>query len=161
MDVDEYNAAMGVERERQKAEVAAVLDAFHAAAARADGPAYFNLFAPDAVFIGTDAAERWSLGEFRAYAAPLFSQGKGWTYRPRDRTVVLGLDDESAWFDELLDNESYGTSRGSGVLQRIHGRWLIAQYHLTFPIPNDLAKEMTGRIKAYEAEQAAKAPPAP
>ena len=161
MSADEYNDAMEIEQERQKAEVAAVLDAFHAAAARADGPAYFDLFASGAVFIGTDAAERWSVSELRAYAAPLFSQGRGWTYRPRKRTVTLGLDGDSAWFDELLDNQTYGTSRGTGVLQRIHGRWLISQYHLTFPVPNNLAKEVTGRIKSYEAEQAAKVSPAP
>ena len=35
--------------------IALTLDALHAAAAKADGAAYFQLFAPDAVFLGTDA----------------------------------------------------------------------------------------------------------
>src|SRR4051794_3526829 len=56
----------------------AVLDAFHAAAARADAKAYFDLFTPDGVFIGTDAGERWTVPQFKAYAAPVFARGKGW-----------------------------------------------------------------------------------
>ena len=39
------------------------------------------LYAPDAVFIGTDAGERWTIDEFEAYAEPHFSAGRGWTYR--------------------------------------------------------------------------------
>ena len=137
-----------------QAEITQVLDAFHRAAARADGPAYFGLFAPGGVFIGTDAAERWSVAEFRAYAEPHFSQGKGWTYTPRSRTVVLGPDGRTAWFDELLDSASYGTSRGTGVLVRRPEGWRIAQYALTFPIPNDIAKELTARIRQHEARPA-------
>jgi len=66
-----------------------VLDAMHAAASVADGEAYFATFTPDARFIGTDAGERWSLPEFRAYAMPYFSQGRGWTYRPSARMVTI------------------------------------------------------------------------
>ena len=45
-------------------QVDATLDALHAAAARADGPAYFALFAPRATFIGTDPGEHWDLAAF-------------------------------------------------------------------------------------------------
>lgn len=138
----------------RQSEIATLLDGFHAAAARADGPAYFAMFAPAGVFIGTDAGERWSVAEFRAYAQPFFSKGQGWTYTPQSRSVVLGPDGRTAWFDELLNSQSYGTSRGTGVLVRTPGGWRIAQYALTFPIPNDLAKEMTARIRAHEAERA-------
>lgn len=137
-----------------QAEISAVLDAFHGAAARADGPAYFGLFAPGGVFIGTDVAERWSVAEFRAYAEPFFSKGQGWTYTPRRRSVVLGPAGRTAWFDEVLDSRSYGTARGTGVLVRRPEGWRIAQYALTFPIPNDLAKEFTGRIREHEARPA-------
>lgn len=142
-----------------QAEITGVLDAFHAAAARADGAAYFGLFAPGGVFIGTDVTERWTVAEFRAYAEPLFSKGRGWTYSPRSRTVVLGPDGRTAWFDEVLDSRSYGTSRGTGVLVRRPEGWRIAQYALSFPIPNDLAGDMTKRIRAFEAEQASAARP--
>ena len=70
-------------------EVGAVLDRLHATASEADGAAYFALFTPDARFIGTDAGERWSLEEFRAYAEPHFSQGRGWTYEATARTVTI------------------------------------------------------------------------
>src|SRR5262245_65773011 len=45
-----------------------VLDGLHDAAAKADEKRYFDHFAPGAVFLGTDARERWTLEEFRAYA---------------------------------------------------------------------------------------------
>jgi hypothetical protein len=134
------------------AAISQTLDQLHAAAAKADGPTYFALFAPDAVFIGTDATERWPIAAFRDYATKRFSKGQGWTYVPRTRHVtVADIPCHCvAWFDELLDNAAYGTSRGSGVLALTPAGWRIEQYVLTFPIPNDLAGDMTARIKAYE-----------
>jgi ketosteroid isomerase-like protein len=141
-----------IDYESHDASVLRTLDAFHAAAARADGAAYFRLFADDGVFIGTDASEHWTVAEFRAYAEPYFSQGKGWVYTPRagSRHVTFSSSGDVAWFDELLDSASYGTSRGTGVMVYKSGEWKIAQYALTFPIPNDLAKELTARIAAFE-----------
>ncbi|MDO9222943.1 MAG: nuclear transport factor 2 family protein [Caulobacter sp.] len=135
-------------------DIAAVLDALHAAAAKADGPAYFALYTPDAVYIGTDASERWSLAEFRGYAMPYFNKGQGWTYVPRERHITLApiACRCVAWFDELLDSQSYGTSRGTGTLVLTPQGWKVSQYALTFPIPNDLAKDMTTSIKAFEAK---------
>jgi len=131
------------------------LNQLHDAASKADGARYFKLFTNDAIYIGTDAAERWSIKEFRAFAEPYFAKGTGWTYKPRSRHVVIA--DVPchciAWFDELLDSESYGTSRGTGVLVLKGGSWKISQYALTFPIPNDLAKGMTTEIKAFEAKK--------
>jgi|GEM_PF-5661851 len=31
-------------------------------------------------------------------------------------------------------------------------KWEITQYHLTIPIPNNLAAELTDKIKVYESE---------
>ena len=134
---------------------AATLDALHRAASAADGATYFDLFTPDATYIGTDVTEHWSIAEFRAYAEPYFARGRGWTYTPRSRSLTLApLDCRCVvWFDEALDSQSYGTSRGTGVLVRgDDGKWRIALYALTFPIPNDLAKDMTATIKAFEAK---------
>ena len=135
-------------------DIATVLDALHAAAAKADGPAYFALYTPDATYLGTDAAERWSLTEFKGYAMPYFSKGKGWTYVPRERHITIApvACRCVAWFDELLDSQSYGTSRGTGTLVLTPDGWKVSQYALTFPIPNDLAKDMTATIKAFEAK---------
>lgn len=128
-----------------------VLDALHEAASKADGATYFDLFTPDATYIGTDVTEHWSIAEFRAYAEPYFNRGRGWTYTPRSRSLTLApLDCRCVvWFDEALDSQSYGTSRGTGVLVRGEdGRWRIALYALNFPIPNALARDMTARIRA-------------
>jgi ketosteroid isomerase-like protein len=146
-------AAPALAASPEEAAVGQVLDAFHAAAARSDFEGYFRLFADDGVFIGTDAAERWTVPQFKAYAKAPFAAGRGWVYRPRQRHVTLAAIPCRcvAWFDELLDSQSYGTSRGTGVLVKGPHGWKIAQYALTFPIPNDLAKDVTDRIKAYEA----------
>ena len=130
---------------------AATLDALHQAASAADGATYFGLFTPDATYIGSDVTEHWSIAQFRGYAEPYFAQGRGWTYTPRSRSLSLApLDCRCVvWFDEALDSASYGTSRGTGVLVRGEdGRWRIALYALTFPIPNALARDMTARISA-------------
>jgi ketosteroid isomerase-like protein len=139
----------------ETAAVSAVLDAFHAAAARADEEAYFALLAPNGVFLGTDATERWDKTAFRAFAHPYFAQGKGWKFDPRNRRVDFSRDGRVAWFDELLDSATYGECRGSGVLEKGESGWRITQYHLTIPIPNDLAKDFVARIRA------AKEAPAP
>jgi ketosteroid isomerase-like protein len=134
-------------------DIAAVLDRLHLAAAKADGPAYFTLYTPDAVFLGTDVTERWTMPQFRAYAQPYFDKGQGWTYAARARQVTIAPVDCRcvAWFDEVLDSQSYGTARGTGTLVRTADGWKVTQYALTFPIPNDVADEVIAKIRAYEA----------
>ncbi len=127
------------------------LDAFHAAAARADEAAYFALFAPHGVFLGTDATERWEKAAFQAFAHPYFAKGTAWTFVPRDRHVAFSSDGRVAWFDELLDSATYGECRGSGVLEKIGGAWKVQQYNLTIPLPNDLAKDVVAQIRATKA----------
>jgi hypothetical protein len=125
-----------------------VLDAWHAAASRADEAAYFGALAPEAVFLGTDASERWTVEEFRAYAHPHFAAGRGWTYVPRDRHIAYDADGRSAWIDEKLENEKYGELRGTGVLVRGDAGWRIAHYSMSFPIPNELTLEVVEKIRA-------------
>ena len=121
------------------ADVDVVLDRLHAAAAAADEATYFGLFAEDAVFIGTDATERWDLPAFRAFATPHFAEAPAWAYTPVERHVALGPRGRVAWFDEVLDHERYGRVRGSGVLVREGRELKVAQYVLSFPIPNAAA----------------------
>jgi SnoaL-like domain len=137
----------------ETAAVSAVLDSFHHNASVPDEDAYFALFAPNAVFLGTDAGERWPVTEFRTYAHARFEQGDGWTYRLREGTrhVTISPGGDVAWFDELLDNENYGLTRGTGVLRSIDGQWKIAQYHLTIPVPNELAREVVDMIRELPA----------
>ncbi len=136
-----------------RAHIEAVLDAFHQAASDANAERYFALMAKDAVFIGTDATEYWSKAAFQRFAAPYFDKGKGWTYVPTQRQVQLAVDGNTAWFHELLDNSSYGQCRGTGVMVLTQQGWRIAQYHLTIPMPNGLAKSLVKQIQAFEASQ--------
>ena len=130
--------------------VDATLDDFHRAAATADYQRYTALMAEQIVFLGTDASERWQGQAFADFARPHFESGRGWEYRPRQRRVRLSPNGEVAWFDELLDHDRLGTCRGSGVLVRESGRWKVAQYNLSVPIPNDLVDSVADQIRARE-----------
>lgn len=136
----------------REAAVAAVIDDWHAAAAAADEERYFGHMADGAVFLGTDATERWTKAEFRAYAHPHFAKGKAWSFRSVRRSVSFSTDGRIAWFDEDLDTPNLGPSRGSGVLVQTDGGWKIAQYNLSVPIPNavfdDVKKIIAGASKA-------------
>lgn len=136
--------------DQNKSSVDKVLTGFHHAASKADWDTYFGLMSEDAIFLGTDASERWTKEIFRnGYAA----KSKGWTYTLRERHINFTPDGNSAWFDELLNNDKYGTSRGTGILIRTPSGWKISQYHLTFPLPNDLADGITQQIQTFEARQ--------
>jgi ketosteroid isomerase-like protein len=130
-----------------EAGVAAVLDSLHDAASKADYDRYFGLYSKDAIFLGTDATERWDLAQFKAYTGPIFAKGRGWTYAATRRWIYVSDDGNTAWFDETLENANLGDCRGSGVLVKQNGQWLIAQYNLTIPVPNDLADEFVKRIR--------------
>ncbi|MEQ8407853.1 MAG: nuclear transport factor 2 family protein [Gammaproteobacteria bacterium] len=140
--------AQSEEQSVESSAIAAVLDAYHEAAANGDWSTYFDLLSEDAVFLGTDAAERWPKDVFRRYA----ENSSGWVYHPQERHINLTPDGQSAWFDELLASESYGTSRGTGVLIKTASGWRISQYHLTFPIPNELVNGITAEIKEFETQ---------
>lgn len=144
---DAGSSAYAAARDGYAAAIDQVLDALHDAAARADEARYFALFADDAVFLGTDATERWSKDQFRAYAHPLFAQGKGWAYSKVTRNIFVADDGRFAWFDETTSNAKLGDCRGTGVLVRRGERWKIAQYNLTIPIPNELAEDVVRQIQ--------------
>ena len=130
---------------RDQAAIAAALDDFNDAAAQADEARYFAHFAPDAIFIGTDATERWDLAAFRAFAHPHFAKGKAWTFRATTRHVVV--EGDRAWFDEVLDTVGLGPARGSGVLRRASSGWLLSQYVLSITIPNEKMKEVKALLE--------------
>lgn len=142
-DGDETPArAAAVATDTAEATIAETLDSFHRAAADADEERYFAHFAPNGVFLGTDPAERWTLAEFRAWAKPHFENGKGWTYHAIERHIDISPSGECGWFDEVVRNVTYGDLRGTGVVLLIDGEWKIAQYNLTFLIPNEDAAEV-------------------
>lgn len=132
--------------------VGSVLDAFHAAAAAADEERYLATLAADMVFIGTAPGERWEGTSFREFVHSYFPDGKGWTYLASQRSISIADNGRTAWFDERVDNESYGECRGSGVLRRYGERWRIEQYNLSIPIPDEVAKEVVALVRSATSE---------
>ncbi|QYX66035.1 nuclear transport factor 2 family protein [Shewanella putrefaciens] len=119
-----------------------VLDLLNQYSSDANWDKYFALYRKDGIFIGTDAKERWGMAEFEHYSRPT----KGWRYDLTERHLIQHGD--VILFDELLNSPAYGVSRGTGTLIKTDGNWKIAQYHLSFPIPNEIAKSITAEIKA-------------
>ena len=122
------------------AEINRFLDGFHVDASKANFDGYFNRFASNGYFLGTDASERWSVSAFKLYAKPHFDKGRGWTYLPVERNIER--EGDFAWFDEQLDNERLGRCRGTGVLIKENGEWKVLHYSLTFLITNSIAAEV-------------------
>jgi hypothetical protein len=132
----------GTECAAEERAIGAVLDDWHAAAAAADEARYFSHFSRAAVFLGTDATERWDVESFRRYAHPRFATGKAWTFRSVQRFTQVAPNGNVAWFDEALVTERLGPARGSGVLVREVTGWQIALYDLSIPIPNERFDEV-------------------
>lgn len=133
-----------------KGSINKVLNNFHQAAANAEAKSYFDLLSDDAIFLGTDASERWTKAEFKSFVVPYFSKGTGWLYTPTERNINVIKQGQVAFFDELLISESYGTCRGSGLLIKTAQGWKISQYNLSIPMPNGLAKALVKQIKSFE-----------
>jgi hypothetical protein len=126
---------------QEKEAVDEVITQWHKAAAEANFENYFGLMSDDAVFIGTDASENWNKKEFEAYSKPHFDKGKAWTFRPLERNIYIDKNNKIAWFDELLDI-SFKICRGSGVLEKVKGKWKIKHYVLSMTIPNETSTEV-------------------
>jgi len=157
LPAEETSRTGSTSEETEAVEVGRVIDGFHEAAAEGDEEMYFGFLAADAVFLGSDAEERWTKEEFRAWAAPHFEEAPAWTFEPRERHIVVPARSGFAWFDEKLDSTGYGEWRGSGVLRRIDGEWRITHYNLTVPIPNDLLHEVVVRIEEEKTDAAPRA----
>ncbi|NHM07813.1 nuclear transport factor 2 family protein [Flavobacterium sp. CYK-4] len=119
-----------------KAQIDAVLNQWHQAAAQGNAQNYFGAMSDDAIFIGTDASENWNKKAFEAFAKPYFNKGKAWDFKPIERHVYFSADHQTAWFDELLDTWMK-VCRGSGVLVKLGKEWKIQHYVLSMTIPND------------------------
>lgn len=132
------------------AAIAGLLDDWHQAASVGDVERYFGYFTADAVFLGTDATERWTVDEFRQYASPHFEDGHGWTMRPTRREIVV--QEGHAYFDEDLTSEGLGPVRGSGVLRRTPEGWAIAHYVLSFTVPNERVGELKDLLESPAPE---------
>lgn len=117
-------------------EVTKLLDNWHKAAAGADTNVYFGSMSEGAVFLGTDANERWRKDEFYTFAKPHFDKGDAWDFKPYNRHIIFSGDSTIAWFDELLETWM-GVCRGSGVVVYEEEGWRIAHYDLAIMVPNE------------------------
>lgn len=126
--------------DNQRAAIDALIDGLHQDAHEGNFQTYFDRYTPDAVFLGTDKSERWTIDQFKVYAEPAFEDGHGWTYSVKKRNWEG--EGTTRWFDEVLLNEKLGHCRGTGVVEFIDGEWKIAHYALTMLVPNDIAAEI-------------------
>lgn len=113
-------------------EVAIMLDDWYDAARKGDDQRYFKHFDDNALFLGTDPDERWTLKDFHdKYPKP------SWTYKAEERHVFFSMDHKIGWFDEKLRRTPVlGPMRATGVVVKSQGTWKIEQYNLTFLVPN-------------------------
>ena len=125
----------------QKKNISKVLDDLNTFAATADYKNYFDLYAEESTFIGTDATEIWNKKEFMAWAKPFFDKGKAWNFTSLKRSITFSKDGNYAWFDEVLDTQMK-ICRGSGVLEKVGGKWKIRQYVLSTTVPNEVIDEV-------------------
>jgi len=139
----------------EKERINTLLNGFHKAAATGSYENYFDRYTKDAVFLGTDKSERWLVNEFKVYAKPAFEKG-GWRYEMVERHVMFDESRTVAWFDEVLDNASFGKCRGTGVLIMSDGQWRVAHYSLTLLIPNNIAHAVGKQSILSDADTDAK-----
>ena len=126
--------------DNQRAAIDALIDGLHQDAHEGNFHTYFDRYTPDAVFLGTDKSERWTIDQFKVYAEPAFEDGHGWTYSVKERNWEG--EGSTRWFDEVLLNEKLGHCRGTGVVELIDGEWKIAHYSPTMLVPNEIAAEV-------------------
>ena len=134
------SACLSTAEDYKNDEINELLDGLHQDAHEGNFQSYFDRYTSDAIFLGTDKTERWTIEEFKAYAKPAFADGNGWTYSVVERNWE-GVRD-MRWFDEILFNEKLGHCRGTGVVQLIEGEWKIVHYALTMLVPNEIAADV-------------------
>jgi hypothetical protein len=133
-------------------EVNQFMDGWHKAAGQANATVFFGSMADNAVYIGTDATERWTKSEFVTFAKPYFDRGKAWDFKPYDRDLHVTSDGQGVWFSELLETWM-GVCRGSGVLTKTPQGWRIQQYHLSVTVPNDVIRDFITLVDNFQKKE--------
>lgn len=127
-------------------EIDTLLTKWHKAASVSDAKIYFGYLSEDAIFLGTDAKERWSKTEFKKWAAPWFKKESAWNIYATKRNIYLSEDKSYAWFDEVLV-AGFGPARGSGILIKTKDGWKIKHYNLAMTIPNEIVLDVKQLVK--------------
>lgn len=135
------------DRSLTKETINRLLDDWHKDAAENNFEPYFNRFAEDGIFIGTDASEIWDVEAFKSFSKPYFDKGKAWAFTATDRNIYFAESTDGViWFDELLDTWM-GTCRGSGVFERNNNEWKLKHYVLSLTVPNEKMDSVIATIK--------------
>lgn len=122
--------------DQPEATVNQFIDNWHKAAASADADAFFGSMSKDAIYIGTEAGERWLRDDLREWSKKYFERESAWDFKPTIRHVYFSENGDYAWFEERLDTWM-GECHGSGVLKLATKGWKIKHYHLSVTVPND------------------------
>lgn len=103
-----------------------------------------KIFAHDAdmVIFGTNAAERVvGYDALKAVMAAQFEATEVSQLSVKDRVIEVHESGRVAWFSEIIDwrivsggqTEKLNGVRGTGVLEKRNGRWVIVQLHYSVP----------------------------
>ena len=130
-----FTSAVNAQTEKDN-QIQTLVNNWHHDAAVANADAYFGAMTSDAIFLGTDASERWTRNEFREWSKKYFESKKTWDFKTIERHVYFSSDNNTAWWDEKLDTWM-GVCAGAGVATRTKEGWKISHYQLAMMIPND------------------------
>jgi SnoaL-like domain/Putative lumazine-binding len=133
-------------RANEMGEVNMAMDKWHDAAAHGDEEVFFKLMDSEAIYLGTDAGERWNKEEFKKWSKPHFDKDVAWAFKPKKRTVYFSDKGQYAWFDETLDTWM-GECRGTGVMRRLPEGWRIKHYNLSISVPNGMVKDFISLVQ--------------
>ncbi len=131
-----------------KNEINLFMDNWHLFATNVD-TLFFEMIAPNGIYIGTDKTEIWKRDEFKKWAMPFFKRKSAWDFKAIKRNIYFSDDKKYAWFDEQLDTWM-GVCQSSGVLKRKGKTWQIEHYQLSVTLPNDVTKDFIKLVKDYE-----------
>jgi hypothetical protein len=125
-----------------------LIDDWHLAAAKGSLDDFFNKMDKNAIYLGTDASEKWTTDELKEFCKIHFADGMGWNFKPIKREIYFNDRKDFAWFDERL-NTWMGVCMSSGVLVKIDNIWKIKHYQLSIAIPNDIVKDFIKMVENY------------
>lgn len=124
-------------RKVDHAEIRAILVKHLIAAATRNADLLQEAFTPEAIFVGTDDEENWTIDQ---YVQLLEGSENGWDMTNcTERFIyeIVPAYGNVAGFFETVVHEEYGPMRASGIVVRnSEGKWQIAHYVLSFSIPN-------------------------
>lgn len=127
------------------------LHSYHAHAPGADIDKYFACFSPQGRFLGTDGSESWSIDDFRKYSEPFFQGQQTTPFVPKPGSRKFNAFPSNSpnpmivAFDEILECEGMkAQARGTGSLvwDSDQDKWLVFLYHLSIPVPNEIAERV-------------------